>query len=102
MVFAPDGSLLIGTGDGSNGLDSNLTGLNPGSLWGKLLRIDVDGARPYAIPGGNAKRWPGTAPEVYAIGLRNPWRFALRGGKLFVPDSQRPLGCRLASHVFLA
>jgi glucose/arabinose dehydrogenase len=77
VTFGPDGYLYIGTGDGGNGGDPDGHGQDSTVLLGKILRIDVDGAFPYAIPPSNpfVGRAP-AAPEVWAYGLRNPWRFA--------------------------
>ena len=87
VAFGPDGFLYLGTGDGGGGGDPRRNGQNPSSLLGKLLRLDVDGAEPYTIPAGNpfAAR-SGGRPEVWATGLRNPWRFSWDAGTLFVAD----------------
>jgi glucose/arabinose dehydrogenase len=77
VKFGPDGMLYIGTGDGGNSPKLSTNGQNPNSLLGKLLRLDVNGAAPYSIPPGNA--FPGGKngrPEIWARGLRNPWRYA--------------------------
>ncbi len=79
LVFGPkDGYLYIGTGDGGSGGDPQGNGQNRLALLGKMLRIDVEsGGRPYAIPpdnpfvGNSAYR-----PEIWAGGLRNPWRYS--------------------------
>jgi len=78
LLFGPDGNLYIGTGDGGIADDPERTAQDLGSLLGKLLRIDpADGDRPYRIPAGNPfTGTPGARPEVYAYGLRNPWRFS--------------------------
>jgi len=76
-AFGPDGLLYVGTGDGGGGGDTLGNAQNLGSLLGKLLRIDPFGGDPYVIPPGNP--FVGTAgarPEIFAYGLRNPWRFA--------------------------
>ena len=52
LIFADDGTLLIGNGDGSMGKDADRLARNATSLWGKILRIDVDGKKPYGIPPG--------------------------------------------------
>ncbi|HEX5871447.1 MAG TPA: PQQ-dependent sugar dehydrogenase [Longimicrobium sp.] len=77
VAFGPDGKLYIGMGDGGGGGDPQETGQDPLRLLGKLLRIDVDAARPYAIPTDNPHAG-GTnpLPEIWASGLRNPWRFS--------------------------
>jgi uncharacterized repeat protein (TIGR03806 family) len=74
LAFGPDGYLYLGLGDGGNAAESQ----NTFSLFGTLLRIDVDGGEPYAIPPDNpfANGLQG-APEVYAYGFRNPWRWSI-------------------------
>jgi glucose/arabinose dehydrogenase len=89
LAFGPDGMLYIALGDGGSGGDPFRNAQNLGSLLGKVLRIDVDGGTPYAIPSGNP--FAGTAgarPEIWAYGLRNPWRFSFdRGtGDLYIGD----------------
>ena len=77
LQFGPDGFLYAGTGDGGGGNDPADNAENLGSLLGKLLRIDPRGATPYAIPPGNPFSGVGGArPEIWAFGLRNPWRFS--------------------------
>ena len=77
MAFGPDGLLYVGTGDGGGGGDPNGNAQNLGSLLGKLLRIDPSSGTPYAIPAGNPfVGVPGARPEIFAYGLRNPWRFS--------------------------
>lgn len=72
LEFGPDGYLYVSLGDGA---DAGNEGQNPDSIFGTILRLDVDGD-PYAIPSGNP--FPdGDAPEVWAYGLRNPWRFTI-------------------------
>jgi hypothetical protein len=77
QLFGPDGMLWIGTGDGGSGGDPLGNGQNLNALLGKMLRIDVDGGNPYRIPPDNpfAGR-TGARGEIWALGLRNPWRFA--------------------------
>src|SRR5581483_540957 len=86
--FGPDGKLYIGLGDGGSGGDPENRAQNPDSLLGKLLRLDVDAGDPYAIPPDNPFARGGGAPEVWALGLRNPWRFAFdrASGLLYIAD----------------
>jgi glucose/arabinose dehydrogenase len=74
--FGPDGFLYIGSGDGGSGGDPEGNGQDTNALLGKLLRIDVDAGGRYGIPEDNPFRDGGGAPEVWAYGLRNPWRFS--------------------------
>src|SRR5213595_2441073 len=76
MVFGPDGYLYIGIGDGGGGGDQNNNGQNLGVRLGKLLRIDVNAAPGFAVPPGNPfVGQAGALPEIWAYGLRNPWKF---------------------------
>ena len=88
VMFGPDGMLYIGMGDGGSGGDPENRAQNPDSLLGKLLRIDVDHGDPYAIPANNPFATSGGAPEIWALGLRNPWRFAFdrSAGLLYIGD----------------
>ncbi|MBO9609907.1 MAG: PQQ-dependent sugar dehydrogenase [Paenibacillaceae bacterium] len=90
LAFGPDGYLYIASGDGGNGGDPQNNAQNLQSLLGKILRIDVDkeaDGRAYAIPPDNPFIASG-APEIYAYGLRNPWRFSFdpATGKLWAAD----------------
>ncbi|MBI3978206.1 MAG: PQQ-dependent sugar dehydrogenase, partial [Chloroflexi bacterium] len=77
LAFGPDGYLYIGLGTGGASVNLQANAQDLGTLLGKILRIDVDGGDPYAIPPDNPfRRQPGARPEVWAYGLRNPWRFA--------------------------
>ena len=77
LQFGPDGYLYIGMGDGGSGGDPQNHAQNLNDLLGKILRIDVDGGTPYAIPSTNPfVGVPNTRAEVWAYGLRNPWRFS--------------------------
>jgi glucose/arabinose dehydrogenase len=80
LAFGPDGYLYIATGDGGSGGDPQGNGQNQATLLGKILRIDVDhpsNGKNYGIPADNP--FPDTTlykPEIFAYGLRNPWRFS--------------------------
>ena len=80
IAFGPnDGFLYFGTGDGGSGGDPGNRAQNPDSLQGKFLRIDVDhpaGGKEYGIPADNPFINAGHAQEVFALGLRNPWRWS--------------------------
>jgi glucose/arabinose dehydrogenase len=113
--FGPDGFLYVGLGDGGSAGDPGNRGQNVQELLGKILRIDVDRGEPYAIPpdnpfvseGGRSASAPTSAeasvgrrsfseggkasadrPEIFAYGLRNPWRFSFdrETGELWVAD----------------
>jgi uncharacterized protein (TIGR03437 family) len=84
--FGPDGYLYIGMGDGGSGGDPQKFAQNRNSLLGKMLRIDTEsGTAPYAIPASNP---PGQRREIWALGLRNPWRFSFdrETGDLYIAD----------------
>lgn len=77
LQFGRDGYIYIGMGDGGAGGDPLNNAQNPASLLGKMLRIDVTGGDPYGIPPTNPfVGQPGVRPEIWATGLRNPWRFS--------------------------
>jgi glucose/arabinose dehydrogenase len=88
IAFGPDGHLWIGTGDGGSAGDPWNNAQDTGSLLGKILRLEV-GREPYGIPADNpfADGRRGR-PEVWAFGLRNPWRFSFdrATGELWVAD----------------
>ena len=76
LQFGPDGMLYLGTGDGGGAGDPLGSGQNPGTLLGKILRIDVS-SLPYKVPPDNPfVGQPGARAEIWAYGLRNPWRFS--------------------------
>lgn len=88
VAFGPDGMLYLSTGDGGGAGDPNRNGQNLGSLLGKILRLDVT-VPPYAIPASNPfVSQAGRRAEIWAYGLRNPWRFAFdpSGASLFIAD----------------
>ncbi len=91
ITFGPDGKLYIGLGDGGSGGDPRKHGQNLSTLLGTILRIDVADqlSPPYRIPPDNPfVDVPGARPEIWAFGLRNPWRFSFDpyGGMLYIGD----------------
>ena len=90
LAFGPDGFLYIALGDGGSQGDPQNRAQNPQALWGKILRIDVDGDQPYGIPADNPANTnnPNLLPEIWAWGLRNPWRFSFNSvtGDLYIAD----------------
>jgi glucose/arabinose dehydrogenase len=92
LVFGTDGFLYIGLGDGGDAGDPLNNAQNLFSLLGKILRIGVDapftGSLQYAIPADNPFAGSSGSPEIFAYGLRNPWRFSLEQGssRIFVAD----------------
>ncbi|WP_282780155.1 PQQ-dependent sugar dehydrogenase, partial [Phaeodactylibacter xiamenensis] len=89
LAFGPDGYLYIPMGDGGSGGDPQNFSQNRQSLLGKMLRIDVDNGNPYAIPPDNPYAEDDfTLDEVWAIGLRNPWRFSFdrETGDIWIGD----------------
>jgi glucose/arabinose dehydrogenase len=94
LVFGPDGDLYIGTGDGGGAGDPLGSGQNMDTLLGKILRIDVsgapaDGTPRYTIPADNPfVERPPARPEIFHLGLRNPWRirFDRATGDLWIAD----------------
>jgi len=90
LQFGPDGNLYLGTGDGGGAGDPSNNAQDKGSLLGKLLRIDVSQrskSKPYKIPKGNPYRGGEKGrDEIYARGLRNPWRFSFDRDKIVIGD----------------
>jgi glucose/arabinose dehydrogenase len=88
IAFGPDGFLYIGLGDGGGQGDPDRNGQNTNTLFGKILRINVDSGSPYGIPADNIFANGGGRSEIFALGFRNPWRFSFDQptGRLFVAD----------------
>lgn len=97
LAFGPDGFLYVGFGDGGGSGDPNGNGQNTATLMGAIARLDVEGGSPYGIPAGNPFEANAvctggsgveSCPEIYAWGLRNPWRFSFDAitSKLWVGD----------------
>lgn len=92
LAFGPDGYLYLGLGDGGSGGDPHGNAQDLGTLLGKILRLDVDASPAagagYAIPPDNPFAGAGGLPEIWAYGLRNPWRFSFdrAWGDLYIGD----------------
>jgi len=90
LAFGPDGMLYFGLGDGGWMGDPQGNGQNPGVLLGKMLRVDINNTdgKPYAVPTDNPfVGKEGWRPEIWALGLRNPWRFSFApDGRLLLAD----------------
>jgi glucose/arabinose dehydrogenase len=86
IAFGPDGYLWVALGDGGGGGDTFGTGQTSDDLLGGLLRLNVDATQPYEIPPDNPFIDGGGAPEVWAVGLRNPWRASFDEGLIYIGD----------------
>jgi glucose/arabinose dehydrogenase len=90
VAFGPDGYLYLGTGDGGGAGDPQGNGQDLTVVLGKMLRLDVSAAsagQPYTIPSTNPfAAQPGRRAEIWAWGLRNPWRYAFDGAQLYIAD----------------
>ncbi len=83
LEFGPDGYLYVAVGDGGDG---GHNGQKTDTLFGTILRLDVDRGDPYAIPADNPFVDGGGAAEIYLYGLRNPWRFTIDDDYIYVAD----------------
>jgi glucose/arabinose dehydrogenase len=86
LDFGADGFLYLSLGDGGGGNDPAGRARNLNTLLGKIIRIDVDGATPYAIPGDNPYVGAPGRDEIWASGMRNPWRWSMDNGNLYIGD----------------
>jgi glucose/arabinose dehydrogenase len=83
LQFGPDGFLWMSLGEGGA---ASVNSQDPTKLLSAILRLDVDSGNPYGIPADNPFAFGGGAPEVWAKGLRNPWRFSIDGDLIYVGD----------------
>lgn len=90
VAFGPDGYLYVSTGDNGFDLSAQSLAQNPASLWGKMLRLDVQSTPiGYTVPPSNPYVGsPGRAPEIWSMGFRNPWRYSFdrANGDLYISD----------------
>lgn len=86
LLFDDDGYLHISVGDGGGSNDPHQNAQNSDTLLGSLLRIDIDSAFPYAVPADNPFVGGPGRDEIWAVGLRNPWRIWFDAGLLYVAD----------------
>lgn len=89
LAFGPDGYLYIGVGDGGSAGDPENNGQNKNSLFGTILRINVDSGDPYKIPKSNPfVNTKNSLGEIWLYGLRNPWRFSFDflTGEIYIGD----------------
>ena len=86
LAFGDDGYLYLGLGDGGSGNDPGARSRDLTTLLGKMIRIDVDGAQPYEIPPDNPYVARFGLDEIWASGLRNPWRWSFDDGRIYIGD----------------
>jgi glucose/arabinose dehydrogenase len=83
LLFGPDGYLWLSLGEGGA---ASVNSQDPNRLLSSILRLDIDSGDPYGIPDDNPYAGGGGAPEVWAKGLRNPWRFSIDEGLIYIGD----------------
>jgi glucose/arabinose dehydrogenase len=86
LSFGDDGYLYLSIGDGGSANDPGNRARNLNTLLGKMIRIDVDGTHPYGIPTDNPYVGQSGRDEIWASGLRNPWRWSFDDGYMFIGD----------------
>lgn len=89
LQFGPDGYLYVGIGDGGGSGDPHNRGQDKNTFFGKILRIDVSKGDPYSVPDTNPfVKTTAAKPEIWAYGLRNPWRFSFdrASGDMYLAD----------------
>jgi len=86
LAFGDDGYLYLGLGDGGGGNDPGGKARDLTTLLGKMIRIDVEGGQPYAIPQDNPYVGKTGLDEIWASGLRNPWRWSFDAGRMYIGD----------------
>jgi len=86
LAFGPDGLLYLSIGDGGSANDPQGNARNPETLLGKMIRIDVDKESPYGIPDDNPFVGRSGRDEIWATGLRNPWRWSISEDVMFIGD----------------
>lgn len=86
LAFGDDGYLYLSLGDGGSGNDPGGRARDVSTMLGKMIRIDVDGASPYDVPSDNPYVGRPGLDEIWALGLRNPWRWSFDSGHLYIGD----------------
>ena len=86
LAFGDDGYLYLSLGDGGSANDPEGRARDVSTMLGKMIRIDVDGASPYEVPSDNPYVGKPGLDEIWASGLRNPWRWSFDSGHLYIGD----------------
>lgn len=86
LAFGPNGNLFVSVGDGGNPYDKYDNSQDNTTLLGSMLRITVDSPGTYTVPADNPFVGINGADEIYAMGLRNPWRFSIDGDTIYLGD----------------